>query len=427
MGSRFVQALNLALEDVGVSTSEHDALFEIIEDSFSHIIRLSSSVTQGKGPAQSLLSNYVDNLHKKLMAVAEVNVMADDNVSPSKQQLFAAEKKTLEKVSDIYASALASFNSKRGLTYHSAHLLISFVLRVLSPEKLITLETNPALNLQLCQVANQLFNPSYNNHFLHDCQILFSFIEHAPNFDRESLTKALCAETSYHHSRLYILSLIYLTGKGCDAELRKYLVEQNEKLVFNDKNKDAVNFATLFEPFYKQIDEKVYLSEMHSNTQFCVNRSGILIPNIRHMVSNFGFKLSTESASVLSYELVTEDQIQNCAQDVQNLFETVCKNALDTSAFKDKVMGHMLKEFNQVKEKTTVTPLEKMRILQLACVCTNALEVSNDELVEAVLDLVFSTKEALEVSKEVRAFIKRSGDKAAEFISAGASKIQYSQ
>lgn len=96
----------------------------------------------------------MDNLHKKLKAVAEAIVMKDDVVEPTKQQLLAAEKKTLEKVSDIYANVLKSFPSKRGLTYHSAHLIVSFVLRVLSPEKIITLETNPKLNLQLFMVAN---------------------------------------------------------------------------------------------------------------------------------------------------------------------------------------------------------------------------------------------------------------------------------
>jgi hypothetical protein len=116
---------------------------------------------------------------------------------------------------------------------------------------------------------------------------LTSFIERAPHFDREALTKELCSEISFHHSRIYILSMIYMTGKGCDANLRKYLVDQNEKLVFNDKNKDALNAATLFEPFYRTLDEKIYLAEMHSNTQFCVNRGGLLIPNIRHMVSHF--------------------------------------------------------------------------------------------------------------------------------------------
>jgi hypothetical protein len=40
-----VQALNLALEDVGASVSEHNTLYEIIEDSFFNIFRLSSTVT----------------------------------------------------------------------------------------------------------------------------------------------------------------------------------------------------------------------------------------------------------------------------------------------------------------------------------------------------------------------------------------------
>lgn len=104
-----MQALTSALDDVGASMSEHETLFEIIEDSFTNIFRLSSTVTQGKGPCQDLLSNYVDNLHKKLKAVAEAIVMAEDVVVPTKQQLLAAEKKTLEKVSDIYANVLASF------------------------------------------------------------------------------------------------------------------------------------------------------------------------------------------------------------------------------------------------------------------------------------------------------------------------------
>lgn len=56
----------MALEDVGASVEEAEALLDIIEDSFAHIIRLSSSVTQIKGPASQLLGNYVEKLHKKL-------------------------------------------------------------------------------------------------------------------------------------------------------------------------------------------------------------------------------------------------------------------------------------------------------------------------------------------------------------------------
>lgn len=107
--------------------------------------------------------------------------------------------------------------------------------------------------------------------------------------------------------------MVFQNSKGCDSSLQSYLLDQNEKMVFNDKNKDAFNAAVLFEPFYKTLStdahEKLYLSEIHSNVQFCVNRSGLLIPNIKHMVLNFGFKLSNQTAAALSYELVTKDQI----------------------------------------------------------------------------------------------------------------------
>jgi hypothetical protein len=122
--------------------------------------------------------------------------MADDVNNPTKQQLLTAEKKTLEKVGEIYAAQLEVFKSKKGLTYHSAHLLISFVLRALSPQKVIRLESNPTLDLQLVQVANQLFNPGYNIHFLRDCQVLFSFIKDAPNFSVEAMTKVLTEQTT---------------------------------------------------------------------------------------------------------------------------------------------------------------------------------------------------------------------------------------
>ena len=108
------------------------------------------------------------------------------------------------------------------------------------------------------------------------------------------MTKVLTEQTTCHYSRIYILSLIWQNGKGCDSNLQKYLLEQNEAIVFNDKNKGALNACICFEPFYKALTsehEKFYYQEMHSNVQFCVNRSGLLIPNIKHMVHNFGFKL----------------------------------------------------------------------------------------------------------------------------------------
>jgi hypothetical protein len=105
---------------------------------------------------------------------------------------LAAEKKTLEKVSVIYSSQLAQFKGHRGLTYHSAHFLISLALRVLSPQKIIRLESNLQLDIELIKIANQLFNPAYNAHFIKDCQLLFSLIKDAPNFSVEEMTRVLC-------------------------------------------------------------------------------------------------------------------------------------------------------------------------------------------------------------------------------------------
>lgn len=131
------------------------------------------------------------------------------------------------------------------------------------------------------------------------------------------------------HSRIYLLSLVYTTGKACDTDLKKYLVEQTEKLPFNDKYTDAYNASLLFEPFYASIDEKIYLSEMHSNTQFCVNRGGSLIKNITHMVSKFSFKISTEAAVALTHELIMKSQLTSCTTDVQALFKAVSERVSD--------------------------------------------------------------------------------------------------
>jgi hypothetical protein len=53
----------MKIEDVGTSVEELDTLLQTISDSFAHVIRLSNSVTQIKGPASKLLGNYVDLLH----------------------------------------------------------------------------------------------------------------------------------------------------------------------------------------------------------------------------------------------------------------------------------------------------------------------------------------------------------------------------
>lgn len=103
--------------------------------------------------------------------------------------------------------------------------MISLALRVLSPQKIIRLESNAQLDFQLIRIANQLFNPAYNAHFIKDCQLLFSFIKDATNFNVEKLTKALCSETEYHYSRIYILSMVFQYINACDPALQSYLID----------------------------------------------------------------------------------------------------------------------------------------------------------------------------------------------------------
>jgi hypothetical protein len=72
------------------------------------------------------------------------------------------------------------------------------------------------------------------------------------------------------------------------------------------------------------------------------------------MVSRFQFKLTTEGASALTHDLVSKDQIQKCAKDVQSLFTTVCERVSEPEIFKGKVMGFLLQEFEKVKTLASV-------------------------------------------------------------------------
>lgn len=90
-------------------------------------------------------------------------------------------------------------------------------------------------------------------------------------------------------------------------------------------------------------------------------------------------------------------------------------------------MGFLLNEFEKVRQLASVQSKDKIRILELACACANVLQIEGEKCASAVIDLLFNTKEALDVSKDVRDFIKRSGDKAAQQINDNASKIQFGQ
>jgi len=51
----------------------------------------------------------------------------------------------------------------------------------------------------------------------------------------------LIDEQNYVYSKIYILSILFKTGKGCDTNLRKFLIDMTEKIIFNDKHKEATD------------------------------------------------------------------------------------------------------------------------------------------------------------------------------------------
>ena len=83
-----------------------------------------------------------------------------DSVAAGKQKILASVKQHLEQVQDLFAQVLQRHSKFTALqTYHGAHFLVQFILRVCTPKaKQITLQSAPALNLLLCQLCNRVFN-----------------------------------------------------------------------------------------------------------------------------------------------------------------------------------------------------------------------------------------------------------------------------
>jgi hypothetical protein len=152
IGTEFAERLHNALEDIGTSAEQFPVLLTTLKDSFQNILRLASSITQSKGPASDLVGKYIDALHKKMESIAENVAMANDPdlVTVNKKELLGSLKTLLEQMQNLFADVMQMWSCK-GLTYHGAHFLIRFVLRVVSHHaKQITLVTCPALNWQLC-------------------------------------------------------------------------------------------------------------------------------------------------------------------------------------------------------------------------------------------------------------------------------------
>ena len=68
---RFVQALTLAIQDIGSSEDHKDEFTELLGSQFRHIIRLKNSVTGGRGAVADLCGIYATELVEKANLIGE--------------------------------------------------------------------------------------------------------------------------------------------------------------------------------------------------------------------------------------------------------------------------------------------------------------------------------------------------------------------
>jgi hypothetical protein len=154
----------------------------------------------------------VESLQKLIDQLAESIVMQEDPDCVASGELSAkilsAKRDLLYRVARCFAVSIKNVLNKSSLTHHSAHLIINFVIKVLSPRNVPPHKTCPVLNLQLCQVAASLFYPGKNKHYFTDLNLLFAFASNGENFDLKAFTDALIQSQEFDASRIYMLSLI---------------------------------------------------------------------------------------------------------------------------------------------------------------------------------------------------------------------------
>ena len=108
-------------------------------------------------------------------------------------------------------------------------------------------------------------------------------------------------------SKYFILGCCYAHDRSLTSTF-KLLNENSEKLVFNDKNKDALNAVNYFKSFYQVLDEKLYLSEVHSQVQFAMNRNHLLLVNVTELASCLK-SFSPALASAITVDLLASDYL----------------------------------------------------------------------------------------------------------------------
>jgi|LauGreDrversion4_2_1035121.scaffolds.fasta_scaffold77587_2 hypothetical protein len=112
-------------------------------------------------------------------------------------------------IKKIFSENLSN-TSKVGLTYHAAHLIINFTIRLFNSTKS---DSYGPLNQNLCLVADRLFNFNKSAHFSQDCDKLFAFFISENQFDLQDFSQKL-KDSESEKAKFYLLGCAYATDSS---------------------------------------------------------------------------------------------------------------------------------------------------------------------------------------------------------------------
>ena len=157
---RFVQALTLAIQDIGSSEDHKDEFTELLGSQFRHIIRLKNSVTGGRGAVADLCGIYATELVEKANLIGEsiAREQQQDETDPEAldRMILEAQSSMTGSILSVLAVELEQYfdeaKASSQTPYHAGMALIQFVTSI-SKQSKTALRSNSRLNLQLCKVG----------------------------------------------------------------------------------------------------------------------------------------------------------------------------------------------------------------------------------------------------------------------------------
>ena len=172
-------------------------------------------------------------------------------------------------------------------------------------------------------------------------KLLFAYASNGESFDLKVFSDALIQNQEFDASRIYMLSLIS-AHESQPTQVFSYLIDQCEKIAFNDKNKEAFIQQVYFEPFYKALTEQSLKESVLPLVNFVMNRSGLLIPNITYLTKNVSFKLSNELASALTVAILTKDYLITFNNEILELIKEISEKLSTPEEFSKSLMSYLI-------------------------------------------------------------------------------------